>query len=240
MKIGYSISTTPARFDPARDYFEHCAKDSVCHLHNDVQGLGMATAKNRAIKTLYDLGCDVMILMDDDTRILGPEFTELLIRAHEVTGIHHFTIGGSAAIAAARSYEQGIRINQHLRGSGVMLFITRKVVEKVGYLNVNYPGKWGHAHIGWSIRILKAGLMKPFKGWRLAVDGIEKYFYSEDLHAPKSEANPAENFTQSEKNAFMVANAKEHARETRSTQLYYPYAERKPEAASHRTEAVPA
>lgn len=222
MKIGYAITTTPARYDRDRDYFQMCEKDSVCVLHNDFKEEGMATAKNRCIKYLYDAGCDYFVLMDDDTRILKEGFGPFLVGAHVYSGIHHFTIPGNGAKVIDRKEYLGFGVKQWSKGAGVMLFATREAIGKVGYMNVNYPSKWGHAHIGWSIRILKSGLMEPFKGWRLSVDGWEEYFYSEDIQG----GEPVKNYTEKQKSRAMKINSAEHRRENRGP-IYYPYAERK-------------
>lgn len=232
MKIGYAIKTTPKRFDPERDYFTNCLKSDpgsgrevVCYLHNDVAGQGGPSATNICIKELYDKGCDYMILMDDDTRILDDGLTDLLIHAHQVSGIHHFTFPGSPKVLIRKNYEDFI-LTQSQRGSGVLFFLTREVVEKVGYLNTSYPGKWGHSHIGWSIRILRAGLIPGFKGWRVSIEGIEKYFWSDDIQGhgatPTGEVI-AQNFSEAEKQQFMRINRDAHNRENRSQQLYYPF-----------------
>lgn len=181
MKIGFAITTTPKRFNPERDYFEMCPKDSVCHLHNDVKGIGMATAKNRGIKFLYDAGCDYMILMDDDTRILNKYFAEFLVRAHLDSGIHHFIYPFKNSKVVKTERMNGSFIQHWNHGAGVLLFITREVVEKVGYLNMNYPAKWGHIHIGYSRRILRSGLMPGCTDWRVSVAGIKDYFWSADI-----------------------------------------------------------
>ena len=219
MKIGYSISTTPKRFNPERDYFEMC--DGPCYLHIDQTGVGMATAKNRAIKLLYDEGCNYIILMDDDTKILRPDFGKFLVKVHKETNLHHLTYPGvGAKTTISKKYLTTI-INQSNKGSGVMLFITRKVVEKVGFLNVNYPNIWGHAHIGWSIRILKAGLMPGYKNWRLSPEGIRDYFYSEDVDG----CSEVQNFTKAQKDEAMRENIKEFNRE-KTGRLFYEYQER--------------
>lgn len=242
MKIGYAIKTTPKRFDPKRNYFHNCVAGSVCYLHNDVAGLGGPSATNICIKKLYDEGCDYMILMDDDTRILDGGLTDLLIRAHAASGIHHFTFPGSPSVVLRRQYGD-ITLTQSQRGSGVLFFITRKVVETVGYLNTSYPGKWGHAHIGWSIRILRSGLIPGFKGWRVSIEGIERYFWSDDIQGhgadPSGNAN-TENFTQQEKNEFMRVNLPAHNQENRSSRLYYPFSVRQSESkpAAERTAPV--
>lgn len=221
MKIGFAITTTPKRYDPERDYFELCPKDSVCYLHNDVKGLGMATSKNRCIKFLYDAGCDYMILMDDDTKILRPDFGRFLVDVHKETGLHHLTYPGVGAKTVLSKKYLTTTINQSDKGSGVMLFVTREVVEKVGFLNVNYPSIWGHAHIGWSIRILKSGLMPGYKNWRLWPEGIRDYFYSEDVDGN----NEVQNFSKAQKDKAMKLNLKEFNRE-RIGRLYYEYQER--------------
>lgn len=222
MKIGFAITTTPKRYNPERDYFELCPKDSICYLHNDVKYIGMATAKNRCIKFLYDAGCDYMILMDDDTKVLKEGFSEFLIKAHDISGIHHFSVQAKGAKKLITKKFGQFNISQYNHGAGVMLFITREVVNKVGYLNVDYPGKWGHSHIGWSIRILKSGLMPGFKGWRVSVDGWEDYFFSEDIQGDE----PIQNYTKDQKNKFMQLNVTEHNRENKSRQIYYPFMER--------------
>ncbi len=52
------------------------------------QRLGIARAKNMCLKELA--GCDYIILLDDDIWPVAPDWAALLIRAHEVSGIHHF------------------------------------------------------------------------------------------------------------------------------------------------------
>lgn len=217
MKIGYAITTTPKRYDPERDYFEMCEKDAVCYLHNDREGIGVAVAKNRCIKALYNMGCDYIILMDDDTRILRPGFGQWLEVVHRQTGIHHFIYPGKGA-SVCRCADGLV---QWSLGSGVMLFITRGVVGKVGYMNVNYPGKWGHEHVAWSVRIWKAGLMGDFATWRVSPVAIKDYFWSADIDGTPM----AENYTEAEKRYFKSVNMPEYIRETQSEQLYYPIKE---------------
>lgn len=228
MKVGYAIKTTPKRYDLARNYFENVPEGSVCYLHNDVAGLGGPSATNICIKELYDAGCDYLVLMDDDTRILRSDFADLLIRTHQVTGIHHFTLPGSSTVVLKKQFGD-LTLIQSQRGSGVMLFVTRKAVETVGYLNTAYPGKWGHSHIGWSIRMLRAGLIPGFKNWRVSIEGMEKYFWSDDIHGKGADLNGApvaQNYSEAEKAEFMRMNLAEHNRENRSGKLYYPFSVR--------------
>src|SRR5699024_5555341 len=165
---------------------------------------------------LYDAGCDYFILMDDDTRILDKEFGNFLVNRSKETGIEHSSIAGKGA----KAVNNRLGCTQWDKGAGVMLFCTRKIIDTVGYFNVNYPSKWGHAHIGWSIRILKSGFMNPFTGWRVSPDGIENYFYSDDING---DGLQEQNYSKKDKDTAMVLNRKEFMKETSRVNRYYEY-----------------
>lgn len=197
-----------------------CPKDAICYLHNDVKGLGMATAKNRCIKFLYDAGCDYMILMDDDTGILKPGLGYFLVNAFEVSGIHHFIYPFKNSKILSTSIFNGTVLEHWNHGAGVLFFITREVVEKVGYLSTNYPAKWGHIHIGWSRRIHRSGLMPGCKDWRVSVKGIKDYFYSDDIDGIPQ----VQNFSQAEQSKMGKLNMPSLVAEDKEP-IYKPFSE---------------
>src|SRR5690625_2004874 len=215
--IGYAITTTPKRFDKERDYFSKINKEKdFTFLYNVEELNGVASANNECIKSMYDAGCDYFVLMDDDTKIKKKGLGKFLIKKHKETGIEHFTIAGKGAKAVSKR----MGCTQWDKGAGVMIFCTRKIIDTVGYMNIEYPSKWGHSHIGWSIRVLKSGFMKPFTGWRVSPDGIENYFYSEDIHG---DGLHEQNYSKDEKDKAMVLNKKEFIKETTRVNRYYEF-----------------
>lgn len=218
-KIGYSVSTTPKRFDSERDYFNNC--EGITYLHNDKYKEGMASAKNRALKYLYDRGCKYFILMDDDTKVLDKDFGRYLIDVCERTGIQQITYPDHKSETILRKNIHGIDFTQHRHGAGCLLFITRQVVEKVGFLSTKYDNIWGWAHVAYSQRIFRAGFMPNCKGWRTTPDKLKDLFWSDDIDGERIE----QNFNEDEKAVMMRQGKAEFYRELRGN-IYYPFSER--------------
>lgn len=218
-KIGWAVSTTPLRFNPETNYFDKCVGHT--HLHNDIYKEGMASAKNRAIKYLYEKGCKYFVLMDDDTRILNEDFGGFLVDVCEATGIQQISYPDHHSEILEQKKIGGYDFTHYRHGCGAMIFITREVVDKVGFLNTNYKNIWGWAHVAYSYRIYKAGLMPNCRGWRTTPDKIRDYFWCADIDGKRIE----QNFDEDQKQAMMRVGKAEYYRELRGG-IYKPFSER--------------
>lgn len=123
--------------------------------------LGVAGNSNRALKHFMDSDCDHLCLMNDDLHILG-DFVGYYAKAHRDLNIGFFcfcdfTHHESYKWVSVRSRGYGIKILPRL--TGIMLSMTRSVVEKIGYFDTRF-GKFGEEHCDYTYRARFAGFVK--------------------------------------------------------------------------------
>lgn len=133
---------------------------------------GISSAKNAGIKHLYDLGCDVMFIMDDDIKLVKG-FGEFYLNAIKKTGIHHFCyrVPELNKHIIEKYTKNGIDIVKTLHVNGAFFTITREIVNKVGYFKL-LPYRYGHEHTEYTGRIIK--LTNYCSGY-LDVAGSDKF-----------------------------------------------------------------
>lgn len=184
----------------------------------------IAKDKNALIKQLYDDGCSSIFIFDDDTFPIKQGWEQFFISASERTGCQHFILGNDKEL---RMMDFDGELQYFQKGTGCMLFLTRKCIETVGYINNRY-GKYGYEHAVYSNRIHRAGLTPS---WYVSVEGWEEYVYSYDLDkegAAKHGFVKQETMTQDEKLGYIAQNQSEFKREMSSPQLYYDYEQQSP------------
>jgi len=135
-----------AVLDEFRDTFDFIDFDS---------NKGISSAKNAGIKHLYDLGCNVMFIMDDDIKLISG-FDNFYINAIQKSGIHHFCykVPQLNKHIIKKVTINGIKIVKTLQLNGAFFTITRKIVEAVGYFKI-LPHRYGHEHTEYTQRIIK-------------------------------------------------------------------------------------
>ena len=160
--IGVAISTH-RRPDVLARTLSEWAKHmpDVLVVNHDRDGEGVAATKNAGLRALMDAGCEHLFLLDDDVWPRCPEpwapyiaspFPHLLYcrPAHPVR------------------WSDG-RHRDASQPNGVVMYVTREVVEKVGGMRVEF-GRYGSEHGEWSRRIHNAGFTpRPFIGLDNAV-----------------------------------------------------------------------
>lgn len=211
MKIGVGVTLTERGIWPV--------KNAGCHVSINTDQKTIAKDKNKLIKRLYDYGYDYMFIFDDDTFPIKEGWEQFFIDACIRTGCQHFILGNDAHLNQVGA-ENGLTYFQ--KGTGCMLFLTRKVVEEVGYLNNKY-GRYGYEHAAYSARIYKAALTPS---WYTSVDGWEEYIYSWDLQKEDAEKHgfvKVQQFTEEEKTKFISENEFQYRKERRSKKIYYDY-----------------
>jgi GT2 family glycosyltransferase len=148
------------------------------------QNLGVGKSKNKAMKHLYDEGCDYIFIIEDDMLIKDKDVFEKYIQAYKKSGIHHFNYGPGSPFNRKQDIAFDLHnrhlLNQHSEpnprlvfdyGDGVKValyehtvamfsFFTREVLEKVGYLDEDFYNAW--EHVDHTYRIIKAGYHPPF------------------------------------------------------------------------------
>ena len=125
---------------------------------------GVCRGKNTCIRLLRESEVEVGFLAEDDIAFRAG-WSHQYLAAHHVTGIHHFSWAWdqdpSGLMQKFNREINGHPIVQTSRLNGVFLTFTPAVIEQVGGFKL-LPGKWGHTHTNWTMRIVKSGLAPYF------------------------------------------------------------------------------
>jgi len=116
---------------------------------------GVARNKNRGLFALASLGCDPILIIEDDVYPDRPgwerDWVQATCRWHHVAYLHpkiaQWTVSGSGTPADPF-------VNP--KASAALLTISAQALAAVGYLDSRFIG-WGHAHGEWTTRIKRAG-----------------------------------------------------------------------------------
>jgi len=161
------------------------------------KNMGVAKSKNKALKHLYDSGCDYIFLFEDDMVVLDKNVFKKYIEACEASGIQHFNYGPGSPFNRKQTIKDFDLHNRHLLdqhsepnpklivdyGNNVKValyehtvamfsFFTRKVLEKVGYIDEDFPNCW--EHVSHTYNIFKAGY-HPHFWWFADIADSDKY-----------------------------------------------------------------
>jgi GT2 family glycosyltransferase len=119
------------------------------------KNVGVAGNSNRVIYHLFELGCDFMIIANDDLIIKG-DAVKLYVDTHMSTNINLFCFrkwsGSSSDYVTNFSKELFFLY----RVTGHWMSITRTIVDKVGYFDTNY-GRFGEEHVDYVYRAMISG-----------------------------------------------------------------------------------
>jgi len=120
---------------------------------------GVATAKNAAIQTLMEEGCEHLFIMEDDILMTNKNVCQHYINYAKDVGVQHlnFAHHGPANVDRKTIYEG---VNCHPNSVGAWSYYTREVIDKVGYIDINFVNAW--EHVEHTYRIGLAGLTTPF------------------------------------------------------------------------------
>jgi hypothetical protein len=127
--------------------------------------LGVAGNSNRAIKWFMDeTDADHLCLLNDDLHVLG-DFVSFYQRGHVDLGVGMFCFCPSGGVYDHESYKwitvrsrgYGVRLMPRL--TGIMISLSRKLLEKVGYFDTRF-GKFGEEHCDFTYRCRFVGGIK--------------------------------------------------------------------------------
>lgn len=130
------------------------------------KNLGVAGNSNRALKWFMDGGWDHLCLCNDDLLVTG-DFVKFYAQAHEDLDVGmfcfcDFTAASPAISGNPESYKwttypyRGYQVKFLPRFTGIMMSVTRALVEKIGYFDAMF-GKFGEEHCDYTIRARMAG-----------------------------------------------------------------------------------
>lgn len=130
------------------------------------RNLGVTGNSNRALKWFMDGDWDHLCLCNDDLLVDG-DFVKFYGQAHKDLGVGlfcfcDFTEASPAISGAPETYKwttyhwRGYGVKLLPRFTGIMMSITRELVEKVGYFDAEF-GRFGEEHCDYTIRCRFAG-----------------------------------------------------------------------------------
>lgn len=153
-------------------------------LQNDTNQ-GVAKSKNRAMKFLFDRGCDYFFIIEDDMVIKDKTIFAQYINAHKESGIHHFNYGPGSPFNRKQTIRNPDLCDRHLLSENsdpnpklivdyktcrlalyehtvaMFSFFTRTLLKKgLGYMPTDYDNCW--EHVCSTYDIIKAGYHPPF------------------------------------------------------------------------------
>lgn len=157
---------------------KYVADDMIWHRANE--RLGIAAAKNRAIKTMRDNKCDHFFLWDDDGFAIKKGWDDYYIESARNAGVNHlmhqFPLPDGCGFQITKSANG---INEFAQSAGVMLYFTKLAIETVGGYRKAF-GIYGLEHSNVSIRCQVAGIQGTF-GAYISPERSREYIYSLDL-----------------------------------------------------------
>lgn len=160
------------------------------------KNVGVGISKNRALKYLFDKGCDYIFLLEDDMLVKRDDVFEVYINAYKKSGIHHFNYGPGSPFNRKQVIQNFDLHNRHLLDQhsepnpkmivdykdikialyehtvAMFSFFTREIIEKVGYIDEEYYNAW--EHVDHTYRIIKAGYHPPF-WWFADIANSDQY-----------------------------------------------------------------
>lgn len=130
------------------------------------RNLGVTGNSNRALAWFMNGDCDHLVLCNDDLFVNG-DFVKFYAQGHQDLGVGlfcfcDFTEASPAISGRPETYkwttyrQRGYGVKFLPRFTGIMMSITRALVEKVGYFDAEF-GKFGEEHSDYTIRCRLAG-----------------------------------------------------------------------------------
>lgn len=148
--IGVAVSTTGERADLLAQAWPawEAANPDVLRIIEDREKVGVPYAKNRSIAALMDAGVEHLFLADDD---VWPTVTDPF-SPYVADALPHLMW----CWGRKRRLSRNERYTTWNHPRGVMLYVHRSVVERVGGMRTEF-GRGGSEHVEWSRRIHQAG-----------------------------------------------------------------------------------
>lgn len=209
--IGITTCNRPEHIKLCIEQIKKYTKDYKIYVHDDLDKRGVAWGKNKCLYNLKD--CDHIFLFDDDCFPIAPNWTEFFIKSGHK---HTLYMNGYYGLFA-----QNEELAYYANASGVFMYLTKEVLDKVGYFNPAY-GRFGFEHAGYSKRIFNAGFtLTNFQ----VLHKTHQYIHSLDIDGVKGYEylNHESTITGEDRTKCINENNPIYIAETTSKQIYYEF-----------------
>ena len=140
-------------------------------------------AKNNAMRTLLNRGCDHIFLVENDQIIKTSEVWQKYIDAANATGITHLNFGYHGPANRTPDYKKpnpryiveypgNVKIALNMHSVGAFSYFNKKYIEKVGYHDDFFKNAWEHVEL--CQRGIEKGLLPAF-WWFPDVEGSNEW-----------------------------------------------------------------
>jgi hypothetical protein len=209
-RIGIGVTTTPNRQKHLEMWYKQFdkfkPKNYHLHIHDDAHYKGVAHSKNNNLYTIRD--ADYIFLFDDDCFPIKDKWWEYFIES----GQQHLLYLQPSHGLIKRDNE----LEHYMNCGGVFMFMTKKVVETVGYFGTNY-GRYGFEHAGYSNRIFKAGLTdSPYQ----QLKDTGKYIFAIDYDGEINGLKHKSSISEEDKQTHIENNRKVFIDELKSNDIF--------------------
>lgn len=179
--------------------------------------LGVSGNSNRALKWFADeTNCDHLMLCNDDVEFKGPAHVDYATaHEHHEVGFLTFSDFTSEKYKFATVMHKGRPIKILSRMVGIMISMTRDVVETIGYFDDEYV--FGEEHVDWNNRARFAGFIRLNGRDQTAVDIPTKNLVHQEVESSIS-ASEKVAFDRDASDAMSRSSA-----EYRSRAIYRPF-----------------
>jgi len=152
-------SRMPEEEDYELEAIRWTAYNEPCEVYMGTRNLGVAGNTNRALAWFWRTGYDHLILCNDDILVEG-DFAALYAEAHQTLdiGLFCFCDFDSETHRWVSTSYRGRGIKLLPRMTGIMMSITRQLVETIGFFDTSFP-KAGNEHCDYTHRARLAGFM---------------------------------------------------------------------------------
>ena len=204
MKIGVAVLTykRPKHLELWLSQYSKYKSDnmSLYVVDDSFERKGVAARTNECINKFKDF--DYIFIFNDDVFTIKKGWDDCYIN----TGWNHLLYFKETA--AIEKVKSNGGVDMFTNCGGCLMFITKEVIEKVGYLNSAYS-YYGYEHAGYSMRVYKSGLIPhPYAVPTNASDYIYSLDFQNDIdfgikHHSSVDINEVENFLVKNKNVFL-------------------------------------
>lgn len=211
--IGIGVTTTPNRAEYLelwlKQFHKHAPISYHLHIHCDDEYRGVAYSKNQNIHALK--GCRSIYLFDDDCFPIRDNWEHFFYSSgHE----HVLYLNESH-----RPMMHDSLVTMYADCGGVFIYLTKEVVERVGYINPEY-GQYGFEHAAYSHRIAREfGEKWPYK----CLNETESFLHSIDYDGPFEGIGGKSSVPDYKKPKLIEQNREVFIKELKSQQIYYAY-----------------
>ena len=133
--------------------------------------IGVGKAKNLALKSLIDKGCEHIFILEDDIEIIDDNVFNFYIEASKTTGIKHFNFGlhgnhnldpqGQPIIRKSVNYPDGTIVDLYPNILGALSYFHIDVLKDVGLMDESFYNAL--EHVDHTLHISLKGYHPPFR-----------------------------------------------------------------------------